>query len=267
MLRALYFLTPLLLTISCYAQDTYPKHTAMGGSSTALADPLNYAINPAGIALQKQLLIAFGYSNNYLLKELSTKNIYTVIPLKRNVFGINYQYQGFSLFQRHMGNLSYARLFNEHFSAGIGINYHSIYLQEYGNSFAYSFTAGIRSLITKKIAIGIAVNNPNNVTYPADHPSGRIGFSYLMSDNLVFVADVTGTVKDPILKQPQAQIGLQYGISKKINLQAGISLNPLQNSFGIVFYPRNISVQLACKMHPELGYSIQSLIAYEFGQN
>ena len=87
------------------------RSSAMGGSSVSLSDFWSVNNNQAGIANYKSFATGFYYEDKYLLKELSLKAFSFIFPTSSGVFGFNYSYFGYNLYNEQKLGIAYAKIF------------------------------------------------------------------------------------------------------------------------------------------------------------
>ena len=65
---------------------------------------------------------------------------------------------------------------------------------------------------------------------------------------------------------PVFKAGLEFRLIEKLMLRAGISTNPVQNSFGITYSLGKFKVDIAFATHRELGMIPFVSVGYDFGK-
>ena len=267
--RAIITFTLIMIIISsCFASG---ENWAIGGRSAGMANAsvtLNdlWAIhnNQAGLSEIKNISAGIYYENLYGLKELGLKSGAAVLPTKSGVFGISLSYFGYSQYNENKIGLAYAKSFGNKFSAGIQLDYLSTHIAEnYGNTSAIAAEIGLLYKINKKINIGAHVYNPTR-TKIADYNDERVpttfrlGLSYLISEKLIVAFE---SEKD-IQYKPSFKAGFEYHAVKQFYFRAGISTNPILNSFGFGLEFKNFNLDFATSYHQALGFTPQVSIIF-----
>ena len=244
------------------------RSSAMGGNSVSLSDFWSVNNNQAGIANYKTFAAGFYYEDRYLIKELSLKAFSFIFPTSSGVFGFNYSYFGYNLYNEQKLGIAYAKSFSKRFSAGLQLDYLGTSIGDnYGHKSNITFEAGILAKVSDQITIGAHVFNPVNVllthyneeTIPAVF---RLGVCYTFSEKLIMTLETEKNVYyDVTLK-----IGLEYKIIKGVFVRTGISTYPQSYSFGLGFDYAKCTFDFSSSIHQTLGYSPQFSMLYNFGK-
>ena len=262
------FLFLVIILSTCFATG---ENWAIGGRSAGMANAsvtLNdlWAIhnNQAGLAEIKNISAGIYYENLYGLNELGLKAGAFVIPTKSGVFGLNLSYFGYSQYNENKVGLAYAKSFGNKFSVGIQLDYLSTHIAEnYGSTSAIAAEIGLQYSINKKINIGAHVYNPTKAKI-ADYNNERVptifrlGLSYLISKKIIVAIE---TEKD-IQYNAAFKAGVEYHAVKQFYFRAGISTNPVLNSFGFGLELKNFNLDFATTYHQVLGFTPQVSIIF-----
>ena len=259
------FLILFLAHSAAKAQNPGPRLTAMGSGGTAISDIWALQQNPAGIAELKAPIIAVAYEKHFLDADVSTQNAVFVLPFRRNVLGASLERYGFSEFNEQKVGVYYARRFGDSFSMAIGFRYYQLNITQYGSAEAFTLDVGFQLKVTNEFTIASHIANPNQSRYNNLQGSNlpaklSLGGSFKVSDRLLMSADLMKLLKYP----PDFMTGIEYNIIQWMSLRGGVSVNPLKQYTGFGIRHRKIQFDVSVASHPNLGYSPQVALAYEF---
>ncbi len=264
------FLAILVLGHTSYAaNDNYPfggRAAGMGNAAITLYDFWAISHNQAGLARMQNMAAGVYFENRFLVEELSFGAGAFVYPTNSGVFGFNFTYFGFDLYNEAKIGLAYARDFGERLSTGLQLNYHNTGIgEDYGNKGNLTFELGVIFHILPELSIGAHLFNPTRAKI-GDFADERIptifktGFGYEFSERVMLIAEVEKSVNlDPVFK-----VGVEYRITDPVYLRGGIGTNPTTNSFGFGLELGNLNIDLATSYHYVLGYSPQISFVYHF---
>lgn len=263
----------LLLTASiANAQiDTYNaggRSAGMGNTSLTLQDTWAVFNNPAATCRLKNISTSIYYENRFLLKQTGYGALAFQMPLhKSGNIGVGLSHYGYKHFQFNRYTISYSQLLFSNFSMGINIDYlNMVQSAEYGNANGLTFELGIFAQPVKNFSIGVYAFNPVSISFfessDLKMPTTlRLGLSYLFSDALLIAVESGKTINgySPIFKA-----GIEYSMKKHFAFRAGISLMPVEYSFGVSYKVAGASFDLAGAYHQILGISPKLSVGYEF---
>jgi hypothetical protein len=261
----------LILTQSVQAQkDNIPigaRSAAMGGASVCLSDFWSVHNNQAGMASYNEMAVGIYGENRFLLKELSQGAFGFVMPVKKaGVFGISYNYFGYSLYQESKAGLSYAMAFGKRISAGVQLDYINLHQgEDYGNANIFTFEVGVRAELIKNLILGVHVYNPIHVKISKYGPERvpvifKAGLAYNFSDKAIIAIE---TEKD-LSNKARFRAGVEYHVVKPVYLRIGIGTAPYTNSFGLGLEFGAFKADISASRHQVLGFSPQLSLSYSF---
>ena len=103
--------------------------------------------------------------------------------------------------------------------------------------------------------IGVKLNEDENI------PSiFKLGLRYDANNKVAIFTE--GELESE--QNAKLKLGLEYKIIKQLQLRAGFSTNPAQNTFGLGYTLNNIQLDIAVKRHQLLGYSPQFSVSSAF---
>ena len=259
----------IFITISLHAQylsQTGTRQAAMGNTGVAGYDLWAAFHNQAGQAQIENISGGVYFSNYFGIKELSTKALTFALPvLKTGVFGMNYNYYGFDLFNQSKVGLSYSMKLGKMISAGIQLDYlRTKQGLEYGIANTFTAELGMIASPVKNLQIGAHVFNPtgskisdfSNEVLPTIF---TLGIGYTFSEKVIFNIE---TEKD-LEFEPVFKSGLEYIAFKSLFLRLGITTKPTQYTFGIGYEFHNLNFDISFINHQTLGFTSQFGLSYK----
>lgn len=241
------------------------RSIAMGSAGMALQGVWSLQQNSAGIANMERAVFALGYEQHFLNPELSTKTAVFAWPLKKNVFGLNFQRYGFSDYLEQTTGLAYSRSFSGTLSLSIVIKHHQVSIPRYGSAQTFSVDAGMQYRLSDKVMIGSQISNPGKSRFEdlsgSFIPLGiSIGASFDLSDKVLVITDLYKSLGMGV----DTKLGLEYQIINWFYLRGGLTVNPFLQSAGFGLKHRRIFIDAAISSHPNLGFSPNISLGYEF---
>lgn len=268
---------PVLLVASNDNSPIGGRSAAMANSSVTLSDIWSVHNNQAGLGYFDHIAAGFYYENRFMVKELALRAGAFVLPTKSGVFGLNYNYFGYSKYNEQKIGLAYARAFGKNFSAGLQLDYLSTRIAEdYGSKNTFTFEIGIQTKLTENFILAAHVYNPIGVTIENEFDEKiptifKLGVSYFLSDKLLIALE---TEKDLDYK-PLIRGGIEYKIVEQAIVRIGYSTLPSaagsQNfsisslyAFGFGLNLKKLQIDFSSTIHQTLGWSPQISFSYTF---
>jgi len=240
------------------------RAAGLGSSTIAIADPWSIFNNQAGLGWQRSYWAGVYNENRYFVKELSYSSIGGCIPVKPGTFGVAFAHFGYSQFSQSQFGLSYGMMLSKTIAAGVGLNYHSVYLANgYGSTHCNTAEGGIIYQPFAKIAIGVHVFNPFRSSLGSEQnlsTSFGIGLAYRPADYIL----ITIQSDDNTQSSPVFRTGIEYCPVKSLSIRAGMSSNPMSLAFGLGWKVKSICFDLAFSYHDVLGYTPYISLSYTF---
>lgn len=240
---------------------------AMGNSSVALLDIWAGFHNQAILAKLNKKSFGAYYENRFATKELSTKAFHFNYPTNLGTFSMTYKQFGFSLYKESKIGIAYSRALGKHFWAGLQFDQIRKELnQSYGSQSQYTFEAGILAEIFPDIHLGFHIFNPNqtnftSVDYEDEIPCiARFGLSWKLSEQTI----ITSEIEKNLNHDTKTKFGIEYEITGKICLRAGIHNHPNSISMGIGYSYKLAKANISFSRHPVLGYTPSADINISF---
>ena len=261
----LILLLPLYGFSQNYGYFAGSRSSALAHSSVAIQDIWSSTHNQAGLAFIDNSAVAISYQNRYHLKELVLGNLCLAYKTKAGTVGLNINQFGFSLFNQTKIGINYARSFGKRLGVGLQINYEDNYVDQ-GTSQkpAISWELGLLTKPLKKLSIGFHLYipaglpsfNENNET---PSPIARFGFLYKPGNRFAFSSEL----KKDLNFTERYSFGLEYQLLDSFFLRSGIGLQPIQNTFGLGFQLKRLSINGSFQYDYALGLSTQLSLAHQ----
>jgi hypothetical protein len=250
-----------------YNNPSGARQAGMGRSSVALNDFWNIQNNQAGISLINKVSVGIYYENSLNISQLSTKSLAALAPFRFGVFGITFNYFGYSQYNEMKAGLVYARSFGQYFRMGVQLDYLQTTIGDnYGSAGNVTFEIGVQSDVNEKLTIGAWVFNPvqvklsgkTNQEYPAIF---RFGVGWDILENFIATAEVEKNSQfDPVLFRG----GLEYGLDEKFFFRAGFTTQQEIFTMGFGLNLKGFKFDIAAIMNQSLGFSEQVSLIYQF---
>ncbi len=242
-----------------------PHISALGATGVVAQGVWSLQANQAGLATIKRPIFSGAFERKYMDPDLNTKSVVIAYPFKKNVFGLSFQSYGFSAYNEQRIGLAYAKSFGNSIYASLNFNYHQVKISQYGSAQAFSIEAGLQYQATEKLLIGAHIANPNKGMYQdgvdATIPViSEFGVAYRFTDK--FQAN-TAVVK-ALNSAADARFGIEYNLAEWLVLRGGFATNPIRQYSGFGFTYNQFTLDFAVSSHPNLGYSPQMALTYEF---
>jgi hypothetical protein len=265
-----FFVFFLFFRFHCFGAGDFTvaggRAAGMGFSAVAVSDGWSVFNNQAGIAWQNRPGAGFYFENRFLLKELSFKAMYLLLPVKSGAFGLSVHQFGFSLYNEFSAGLVYARAFGKHFAAGVGLDWLRIHLAEqYGTRNLVTFEIGLQYRSSKSLSIGAHIYSPWPVrisgTFKENIPTLIcFGASWNGLKNLVIALDLEKSIQ----QKPALKGGLEYRLANPLYIRIGMVTDPMEFTFGVGIESGKIRFNISSGYNWMLGYSPQADLVVHF---
>lgn len=244
------------------------RSAGIAHASVTLNDIWAIHHNQAGLAFLDHPSASVYYENRFLVKEMGLSSVAFAMPTESGTFGIVYHNFGYSQYAETKFGLAYGRKLSEKFSVGIQLNYNTLRLGDiYGKNQTLTAEAGVRVKLTDELTFGAHVYNVSRARL-ADYNNEfiptimRLGADYKISKKVFIAAEAQKDIDHKIIFKS----GLEYHVIEAVYLRAGISTNPVLNTFGFGLNLKNIQLDVAASYHQVLGFSPQVSLTYNFSK-
>lgn len=248
-------------------QQPGARQIALANSDVALSnDVFSIFNNPSGLALLTWREIGLYYSPSpFGLKELANGFVAYSEPFSFGTIAIGGMTYGFELYRENKFSAAYSFKYSDRFFAGIGINYHSVTIEKYGNTGSLYFNAGGLIYITTSFRWGFSFHNINRATFGEEKnqiPSViSTGLSYDINEEV----SLNSSIHKDLQFNPELSFGVEYDIIKYLSLRSGFSNEPEKYSFGVGIHYANVNFDYSLFTHQDLGLTHQAGIIISFG--
>jgi hypothetical protein len=255
-----------LFTQQANAQFNYTtagaRSSAMANTSVVFTDFWSVYNNQAGLGYL-QHITAGAYHRSGFIQEQNSQGIGVAVPTRTGTLAATFDYYGFSAYNEIKAGLAFGRSFTEYFSAGVKLNYfHTQISGEYGKADAVTFDIGILSQPIENLFVGVSVCNPSRSKMGTE-PIPTIykaGIGYIFSDKALLAIE---TEKD-LDQSAIFKAGIDYQLIELVSIQAGISTNPSNYSFGLGLHYSEINLHIGFLKHQTLGFTPSFSLSYGF---
>jgi len=265
------YLFSACLSAAFAGNDNYlvgARSAGIAHASVTLSDIWAIHHNQAGLAFLENPSASVYYENRFMVKEMGLSSVAFAMPTKTGTFGIVYHNFGYSRYAETKVGLAYGRKLSEKFSVGIQLNYNTLRLGDiYGKNQALTGEIGVRAKLTDELTFGVHVYNISRAKL-ADYNNEfiptimRLGADYKISKKVFIAAEAQKDIDHKIIFKS----GIEYHVIEAIFLRAGISTNPVLNTFGFGLNLKNIQLDVAASWHQVLGFSPQVSLTYNFNK-
>jgi hypothetical protein len=247
---------------------TGARAVSMGNTGVAFYDAWSGFNNQAGLGWCRNFSAGVYYENRFLLKEISTKAISAVLPVRKGAFGLSFSYFGFSLYNEMKTGLAYGMRFGNSFSVGIQLDYLRFHTgEDYGSKNLFTFEIGLQYRVQEQLCLGIHIFSPVPVKV-MDEPVERLptvirmGLSWQVSKSFITSAEIG---KD-LVNKPVFRAGMEYHFVNPLFIRIGYQTNPSQFTFGFGLVLGKLSFDIASSYNMVLGFSPQGSLLYRLNE-
>jgi hypothetical protein len=223
--------------------------------------------NQAGLAGIEKPDAGISFRNQFLVRELSTRAGYFVLPAHSNVLAISLYQFGSVPFRQEKFGFAFARKVSPQISFGLQFNYYRVFLSEENRSAGVSgLELGLQYYLNRKLTMGLHLTNPYHTGIKL--LSGKFEFSsalkfgilYNLSDSFCLVTEL----EKQFDQKMRIKAAMEYTVLQKLYLRLGTAGNPTAISGGIGFRLNNMTIDLATVFNQYLGNSPGVSIQYSF---
>ncbi len=233
-----------------------PVSLGVGAISTVKDDPFAAYNHQGGLAFIKNNSVSFGFQSNYFVEGLNTACLAANYKINQNlILGIGYSFLGNQYYNEGLLKISLAKKFSSHFGGGVSLDYLRLQLpkESFPVKNLLTFEAGIYTTFNKNFDFAMQVINP-----------ARVPLASYNDERLPFITNTTliykSTPKISVMTEwnqimnsyGSLKVGINYQVSKKLNIRAGMYNKPANPCFGISYASKDICIHLAFAMHPYL---------------
>ncbi|MDI1234052.1 MAG: hypothetical protein PSX81_07215 [bacterium] len=210
--------------------------------------------------------IACSMANYWGVKNLNQFNCSGVVPYKTFGYGFGLYNFGNADYAEQGVQLSVAHAFHKRLSVGLGANYNSFRIANYGHKSVFLIDASLAAKVNDKVMLAFKVFNPYRAKLN-DYADERIQTVYSVGLQYKINAQVKSFVQLEKANafQPNLKLGIDYSPKSFYHLRFGFSSIQPQFSFGAGFKHKKVVIDFASTIHPMLGINSQLSFAYAIG--
>lgn len=244
------------------------RSAGMANASVTNRDVWATFNNPAAVCQQKGIGLGLYYENRFLMKETGFGAVAFQMPLSAtgNIQASMCHY-GYKSYNYNKLAVGYAQQLFSNFFMGINLDYYHVgQADDYGDLNALTFELGVLAVPVKNFSVGLYVFNPISISTFEDGSvklpvTMRLGLSYLFGNSLLLAVE-TGTSINGYTSI--FKTGIEYTFKNRLSLRAGISMLPVEYSFGVGYEIKKFAFDLAYSYHQVLGSSPKISVRYDF---
>jgi hypothetical protein len=244
------------------------KAIGMGKSGLLNVDIWSVYNNQAALASIKNINAGLHYENRFFMKQLGISAGAFVLPALTGALGFDIAHMGFDDYGETRIGASYGKKLAKRLSLGVRFNYHLLSFTGYPDFFTFTGEIGLISEPLNNLFVGAHVFNPTFSKLNSRHEDPvpvifEIGAGYKIGGKLMLTAEFGKEQYSDM----SPRFGVDYSLFKSMSLRSGVSLNPVEISFGAGWtVKKKLALDFAFYHHEVLGYSPQLSLSYSFGK-
>jgi hypothetical protein len=259
-MKKLFFLASFLMPLFALTQGWHAvgaRSNSLANASVTLNDVWSFHHNPGALGSIQTPTVGVSYENRFLLKELQSQGLAYAHPLKVGVISVGAQFFGYELYRSQRVGMGYSMQFAKRFFAGVQLNYQGLQLKEnYGNKNSVTAELGFLTMITNELRLGFSISNLNRsrlTKHPREYFSTnfRLGMSYLLANKVLFLAEASKTVVDPL----RGHFAIEYQAINDFYIRVGVATSPLNFTFGVGYKWKFIALDAGSAYQSIVGWS------------
>lgn len=252
----------LTLSVTCdlFAQRAlYPdaRILSLADITVVTSEKATTADNPASLGSCDETSLSFSYYNRYMIPELSTQAVSSVISLGKGAICPSLSYYGSRLYNESSAAFAYGRRLGKVLSGGIRFGFVKTHVEalwqtnwlpvgEFGFTLAPAnhFLVGLQTINPWEIWAG------NNREYSPGETNA--GIEYSLPENFSVMCQLSRANTGNF----NFSFGTEYFLVKTLALRLGVRFPTVTSyTFGIGYWGSRLSVDLGFEQHPLLGLS------------
>ena len=233
-----------------------PVSLGFGSIAGFISDPFSAYNHQGSLAFAKQNSISFGFQSQYFVDGLNHACVAANYQLnKTQILGIGYSFFGNSHYNEGLLKLTLSKKFTPHFGGGVSLDYLRIQLPK--ESFV------VKNLLTFEAAIYTSFNSNFDFAFQIINPA-RIPLANYNDERLPFITNsslfynpnkmltIAAEWNQIMNGKGYLKVGINYKVSKKIIIRAGVFNKPINPCLGISYTTKKIQIHVAFALHPYL---------------
>ncbi len=261
-----FFLFAFQAKATIFPSTQGPVALGLGTISSFKNDPFAAYNHQGSLAFAKQNSISFGFQSQYFVEGLNNACLAANYKInKTQTFGIGYSFMGNQYYNEGLLKVSLAKKFTSHFGGGISLDYLRLQLpkESFPVKHLLTFEAGIYTTFNSNFDFALQVINPANVLL-ANYNNERLPFItntslfYKPNPKLLIAAEWNQIMNG----KGNLKVGINYQVSKKLRLTAGVYNKPVNLTFGFSYSTKKITIHTAFALHPYLNTTAAGGLTY-----
>ena len=274
-MRRVIFFTSIFLCLSVPAQSAFDnggssaKSLSLANACVALTDePSVLSINPGGLGFLRSSGFQAGVSRLFELEELSEREAYIIVPIRRLTIGAGLCLFGKGdYYQESALSLALGCRIKDRFSLGASFKYLRVgFSDEYESLSAFSLDVGSVFKVNPEVQLGLGarnVNRPELVKNSDDIPANvSFGLAVFPFEEVTLLFDLSYEER----YREQLHFGQEIKLLKNLPLRFGIQTSPASYAFGAGFNFDKLLLDYAYWNHSVLGDTHKISFSYLWGK-
>ncbi len=271
MMKRFFIFLSLIFWAFAGKSDNYPigaSCLATANSSVAVPSLWSVYHNQGALAFLSQNYAGIYYENRFNFKEMSIKSLALAMNIKPGVIGFSASSFGFSQFSDNKFGLAYAMKLTDFLALGIQLDYVFIHQpSEYGNTGAIAGEIGMFANPFENFYLGAHIFNPWRAKISEYQDERlptifRIGAAYDFSKQVKYSLEIEKDLDMP----SRFKSGIEYEPIENLKLRTGVAFSDKNffPAFGIGYFYKNLTIDIAFENHPLLGMKSGVSVYYSF---
>jgi hypothetical protein len=245
------------------------KQIALANSDVGQAnDVFSVFTNPAGLAQMNWREIGVYYSPApFGFSELANGFIGYHEPFSFGSFGVGAMTYGFDLYRESRATVAFSYNYNNNFFAGIGVNYHTVSIKNYGSTGAFYADLGGLIYFTDYLRWGFCIHNINHASIGAFEDQIPVILNAGVSIDILYNFTLNTAIEKDIRYNASIMFGFDYQLIEYLSLMSGFSNEPSRFTAGIGIHYSFLNLDYAVFTHTDLGLTHQAGVIINFGSD
>jgi len=249
----------VLTTLACktFGQNfnaTGGRALGMAGTNILLADAFGLFNNPGAVEANSLTFVA-AYHTQYIQLGLNDARLGLIIPTSLLTTGLGVEYFGDALLNEMLISSFMADEFG-FAKVGVRVNYHQVYVQNYGYKNTVSIDIGGLFTLSKQVSLAMVFQNLNRAKLNGETDARlssflQLGLSYQPINKFRIDAQVEKSIEELI----RFRLGFEYKVTKLVSLRSGFSPTNTLAALGMGLSWNTMILDIAANYQQQLGYS------------
>ncbi len=258
-----------IYNISAQEQMKTPVEGIIGKSGALDKSAWAFFTNSAGLSDVEDITAGLGYSNDYNLKELSSRSLFLIFPTKYLVVSGGFVHQGFDKFNTQHYNIAFSRKMAPWLNLSVRPHFIIRHQEQLEDIYLFTVDAGLQLFPSDKVRFGFFIDNPAQSKWVLHNDEeeyqttiNRLAFGYSPSSNV--------DMEVGVFKQDGYKTNISYSMSgslhKNVILRGAVSSSPIKFGLGIGVKWQGLLFDMGLSNHSTLGISSAFGITYSFAK-